>query len=109
MEALKLPFRRLVGKCLVPIGAFRREEVMPRYFFHLQQSDNRFDDSEGQILRDADEAWATAKATARALIAGDPARQNVWITSSFEVTDEAGEIILEFPFVEAIDVSAELN
>ncbi len=99
MEALKR----------LSISAFSREEIMPRYYFHLQQSGKRFDDAEGQLLRDADEAWVTAKVTARGLMAGDPTRQDVWITSSLEVTDEAGEIVLEFPFVEAIEVSAEPN
>jgi hypothetical protein len=82
---------------------------MPRYFFHLQQSEHRFDDAEGQILHDADAAWETAKATARTLMASDPSRQDVWVTSSFEVTDQQGEIVLEFPFVEAIDPKGELN
>jgi hypothetical protein len=82
---------------------------MPRYYFHLEQSERRFEDAEGQLLRDADEAWETAKATAHALMASDPSRQDLWVTSVFEVTDQDGAIVLEFPFVEAIDPKAELN
>ena len=82
---------------------------MPRFFFHLQQSERRLDDRAGQILQDADAAWEAAKAAARTLIASDPSRQDIWITSTFEVTDEEGEIVLEFPFVEAIDPRGELN
>ena len=82
---------------------------MPRYFFHLQQSERRLDDRAGQILHDADAAWETAKATARTLMASDPSRQDVWVTSVFEVTDQDGAIVLEFPFVEAIDPKGEPN
>jgi Domain of unknown function (DUF6894) len=54
-------------------------------------------------------AWEAARATALALMASDPGRQNVWIASSFEVTDQDGAIVFEFPFVEAIDVKGDLN
>jgi hypothetical protein len=80
-----------------------------RYFFHLRQAERRLDDAEGQLLRDADAAWEAARATALALMASDPGRQNVWIASSFEVTDQDGAIVFEFPFVEAIDVKGDLN
>jgi hypothetical protein len=82
---------------------------MPTYFFHLRQSGSRFDDEEGQLLRDADEAWEMARATARTLMAGDPSRRDVWIATSFEVTDEDGGIVLEFPFGEATEPKGELN
>jgi Domain of unknown function (DUF6894) len=82
---------------------------MQRYFFHLHRSGDRLNDDEGQLLNDADEAWEAARATARALMAGDPERTSEWLASRFEVTDREGAVLLEFPFLEAVEVRGEPN
>jgi alkanesulfonate monooxygenase SsuD/methylene tetrahydromethanopterin reductase-like flavin-dependent oxidoreductase (luciferase family) len=83
--------------------------IMPRYFFHLHQTGVFLKDDEGQLLRDADEAWEAARATAHALMAGDPDRTAEWLASRFEVTDQDGTILLEFTFREAVELRNEPN
>ncbi len=75
---------------------------MPRYFFHTQIGADRVADPDGVDLRDPDQAWETARATARTLMARDQANQARLMTASLLVTDEAGELVLEFPFAEAV-------
>jgi predicted metal-dependent HD superfamily phosphohydrolase len=75
---------------------------MPRYFFNLCRQDMKLDDAEGQLLQDADEAWEAARAAAMALMETDVPNATAWLNSSFEVRDEHGEVVLEFPFNEAI-------
>ncbi|AWN38171.1 DUF6894 family protein [Methylobacterium radiodurans] len=75
---------------------------MPRYFFHTQIGADRVTDSDGVELCDPDEAWETARATARTLMGRDRANQARLMTASLVVTDEAGETVLEFPFAEAV-------
>jgi hypothetical protein len=74
---------------------------MPRYFFHTRIDDTLIEDPEGAELRDADEAWQTARRTIRGLLAqGAPQAQ--LLTAVLEVVDSDGEIVLEFPFSEAL-------
>jgi hypothetical protein len=74
---------------------------MPRYFFHTQIGDDVLSDPTGVDLRDPDQAWETARATIRTALAerGDQARL---MTACLIVTDAAGEVVLEFPFSEAV-------
>jgi hypothetical protein len=82
---------------------------MPRYFFHLRQGDQMLQDIDGQELRDADEAWAAARAAAASLMKSRFERPVNWAETLFEVQDEAGEIILEFPCLEALDLKPQAN
>jgi hypothetical protein len=82
---------------------------MPRYFFHLRQGDEMLQDVEGQVLRDADEAWAAAKAAAASLMKNDFERPVNWAATAFEVQDEGGEIVFEFPCLEALDLRPQVN
>jgi len=82
---------------------------MPRYFFHLRQGDEMLQDLEGQELRDADEAWAAAKAAAASLMKNKFERPVNWAEMAFEVQDESGEIVLEFPCLEAVELKPQLN
>lgn len=75
---------------------------MPRYFFHTQIGADRVTDPDGVDLRDPDQAWETARDTVRTLMARDQANQARLMTASLLVTDEAGELVLEFPFAEAV-------
>ncbi|MCP8940574.1 hypothetical protein NK718_18775 [Alsobacter sp. SYSU M60028] len=77
---------------------------MPRYFFNLSIDGRLLPDTEGQELPDADRAWEAARKAARSLMRSKVGQSVNWLTSSFEVRDEDGEIVLEFPFLEAIDI-----
>ncbi len=79
---------------------------MPRYFFHLRQGDQMLQDIEGQELRDADEAWEAVKAAAASLMKQEFEGPVNWAETVFEVQDEAGEIVMEFPCLEATEVKA---
>jgi hypothetical protein len=74
---------------------------MPRYFFNMRIGDELIRDPEGEELRDPDHAWHVARTTIREILktGGD---QTLILTAIVEVTDEEGEIVLEFPFAEAI-------
>jgi len=79
---------------------------MPRYFFNTRIGDELIADPEGEELRNTDRAWEVARAMIRELLKTEGA-QNGLLNATLEVTDDEGEIVLEFPFSEAIlDVSA---
>ena len=82
---------------------------MPRYFFHLVLEDAVLPDPDGQDLPDADAAWRVARRSAQDLMASDLGRPVNWMACRFEVRDEADEIVLEFPFAEAIEATGPLN
>ena len=79
---------------------------MPRYFLHLKypSPENGFArDEEGDDLEDADALRQHVVDTAHDLMKG--ARLKVipnWLRCSFEVTDEAGTVVLTLPFSEAV-------
>jgi len=80
---------------------------MPRYFFNTRIGDELISDPEGEQLRDPDQAWEIARAMIRQLLKLEGAEGDL-LQAILEVTDDAGEIVLEFPFTEAIlDVSNE--
>jgi hypothetical protein len=72
---------------------------MPRYFFNTRIGDEVITDPEGEELHNPDRAWEVARAMSRELLkiegGGD------LVGAVIEVTDDAGEIVLEFPFAEA--------
>ena len=81
---------------------------MPRYFFNTRIGNELILDPEGEELRDPDHAWRVARTTIREILktGGD---QRLILTAIMEVTDDDGEIVLEFPFAEAIiDPSEEI-
>ena len=82
---------------------------MPRYFFHLCRNRRRFVDEDGQDFRNADQAWEAAKAAALDLMESESDGPGSWLESSFEVTDEAGVILFEFPFLEAVEMPSGPN
>jgi hypothetical protein len=84
---------------------------VPRYFFHLECDDNTVLDTTGAELRDPDEAWAAARATARNLMSTQTEAVVNWVSCSFSVMDETGEIVLEMPFSEVVgeDALPQLN
>jgi hypothetical protein len=82
---------------------------MPRYFFHLRCAENEVLDSSGADLRDPDQAWEAAQATARELMESEPQAAVNWFGCHFEVTDEAGQIVFELPFTEVVGVMPKPN
>ena len=74
---------------------------MPRYFFNTRIGDELIADPEGEELRDADRAWEIARAMIRELLKIEGAEGGL-LHAVLEVTDDQGEIVLEFPFTEAI-------
>jgi hypothetical protein len=78
-----------------------RIPLMPRYFFNTRIGDELISDPDGEVLRDPDRAWEMARAMIRELLKTDGA-DGTLLSAVIEVTDDEGEIVLEFPFAEAI-------
>jgi hypothetical protein len=74
---------------------------MPRYFFNTRIGDELISDPEGEDLRNPDRAWEVARAMIRELLKTE-GTENGLLNAILEVTDGEGEIVLEFPFAEAI-------
>jgi hypothetical protein len=80
---------------------------MPRYYFNTRIGNELISDPEGEDLRDADRAWEIARAMIRELLKTEDAGRGL-LNAILEVTDAEGEIVLEFPFAEALlDMSGE--
>jgi hypothetical protein len=75
---------------------------MPRYFFNVHIGADALNDPDGQDLRDPDQAWEVARAMAQNLMNTKFEQQVNWATAHIEVRDDMDEIILEFPFLEAL-------
>jgi hypothetical protein len=74
---------------------------MPRYFFNTRIADELVTDPEGEDLRNPDHAWEIARAMILELLKTEGAERAL-LNATIEVTDDQGEIVLEFPFAEAI-------
>jgi hypothetical protein len=74
---------------------------MPRYYFNTRIGDELIDDPEGEELRNPDRAWEVARAMILELIKTE-GTDGVLLNAVIEVTDDDGEIVLEFPFSEAL-------
>ena len=75
---------------------------MPRYFFHFRDQSGLKEDYEGEDLADLPAVEETAMASAKEIIAeGLLGGKPVLTDFSFEVYDEAGHLMLAFPFSEA--------
>ncbi len=79
-------------------------KIMPRYFFNVHIGSDVLGDPDGQDLRDPDQAWEVAKAMAQNLMQTKFEQPINWASSHIEVKDQAEEIVLEFPFLEAIQI-----
>ncbi|MDI6028684.1 hypothetical protein QBK99_21145 [Corticibacterium sp. UT-5YL-CI-8] len=75
---------------------------MPRYFFHLVKRTEVLRDDEGSELPDLEQARLEALNDARHLMA-EAIRSGKDISSrSVQICDEAGNILLLLPFVDAL-------
>jgi Domain of unknown function (DUF6894) len=74
---------------------------MPRYFFNTRIGEELIVDPEGEELRNPDRAWDVARAMVQELVRSEGA-DGALLSAVIEVTDDDGEVVLEFPFAEAI-------
>ena len=74
---------------------------MPRYFFNTRIGNELILDPEGEELRDPDHAWKVARTTIREILKTEGEQASL-LSAILEVTDDEGEIVMEFPFAEAI-------
>jgi len=74
---------------------------MPRYFFNTRIGEELIDDPEGEELRNPDRAWEVARAMILELLKCEGA-DGALLNAVIEVTDDEGEVVLEFPFSEAL-------
>ncbi len=74
---------------------------MPRYFFNTRIGQELILDPEGEELRDPDHAWRVARTTIREILKTEGEQASL-LSAILEVTDDEGEIVLEFPFAEAM-------
>jgi hypothetical protein len=74
---------------------------MPRYFFNTRIGDELISDPDGEELRNPDRAWEMARAMILELLKTEGTDERL-LNATVEVTDDEGEIVLEFPFVEAL-------
>ena len=80
---------------------------MPRYFFNTRIGDDIIPDVEGEELRDADHAWEVAKAMVEELLEEEGTNPNL-LAAALVVTDQKGDIVLEFPFSETLPAEPDL-
>ncbi len=74
---------------------------MPRYYFNTRIGDELISDPDGEELRNPDRAWEMARAMILELLKSEGANERL-LNATVEVTDGDGEIVLEFPFAEAL-------
>jgi hypothetical protein len=74
---------------------------MPRYYFNTRIGDELIADPDGEELRNADRAWEMARAMILELLRSEGTDERL-LNATVEVTDDDGEIVLEFPFAEAL-------
>ena len=74
---------------------------MPRYYFNTRIGDELISDPDGEVLVDPDRAWEMARAMIRELLKTE-GTGGALLNATIEVTDDEGDIVLEFPFSEAV-------
>lgn len=74
---------------------------MPRYFFNTRIGDELIVDPDGEDLRNPDRAWQVAREMILEVLKSEGV-QPALMDAVVEVTDVNGEIVLEFPFAEAL-------
>lgn len=77
---------------------------MPRFFFHVHDDDDAFDE-EGRELPDFATARAEAIRSARALARDEVSRGRLNLSHRIEVADECGVAVAIVTFGDAIDVT----
>ena len=79
---------------------------MPRYYFHLYEGDDHYDDEDGQEF-DADDVMSRAVAAARSLMGDALQRGELNYGGRLCVEDERGEAVCVLTFNAAVTITAE--
>jgi hypothetical protein len=74
------------------------------FFFNLRNSTGYLEDEEGEDLPDLGAAREAALDSVRSIISEESKQGLIDLRGSIEVTDEAGRLVLELPFGEAVDI-----
>jgi hypothetical protein len=74
---------------------------VPRYFFNTRIGDELIADPEGEELRSPDRAWEVARSMIEELLRTEGTHAAL-LTAVIEITDDRGEVVLVFPFAEAM-------
>ena len=74
---------------------------MPRYYFNTRIDGELIRDPDGTDLRSPDQAWTMARAMIRDILDEEETEPRL-LRAAIEVTDEDGDVVLEFPFSEAL-------
>ncbi|WP_439394436.1 DUF6894 family protein [Bradyrhizobium sp. PMVTL-01] len=74
---------------------------MPRYFFNTRIGDELIVDPDGEDLRNPDRASEVARQMILEVLKSE-GTQPALLEAVIEVTDSDGDIVLEFPFTEAL-------
>jgi hypothetical protein len=79
---------------------------MPCYRFNLHLENHVIQDRDGQHVSGPDSAWELAGALARDLIQTSVVQPSSWLNCFLKVTDEAGSVVIDYPFAKALDQQA---
>lgn len=78
---------------------------MARYFFNLYECGALTPDEEGEEFDDLDTVRDTAVRLARGIMAGEITAGRLCLLCRIEVVDEAGAVVMEIPFKDAVVVT----
>jgi hypothetical protein len=78
-------------------------EIMPHYRFNLHLEDQVLRDREGQYFSGPDTLWDVTESLARELIQTSIVQPSNWLKCHLEVVDDTGEVVIDFPFVAAVE------
>lgn len=77
---------------------------MQRYYFNLYECGTATLDEEGTVLADEGAIRGRAVNAARAIMAAEVCEGRLCLGCNIEVRDEGGQVVLDVPFREAIEV-----
>jgi hypothetical protein len=75
---------------------------MSRYYFNVRSRDELLEDNEGQSFLSLEDARQHAIRSAREIMSERVAAGRQPNHRTFEITDEHGQLVLTFPFLDAL-------
>ena len=82
---------------------------MPRFFFHLHDRGNVFQDEDGTECDDVTEASRLALRSARAIVSADALDGSIDLNGRIEIADEQGAVVSTVLYREAVAVRPLVN
>lgn len=79
--------------------------AMARYFFHLHECGTLSEDREGVDRTTLDDVREEACRAAREVMCAEVAEGRLCLSCRIEVKDEAGAVVLDLPFREAVTIT----